>query len=220
MNEAKQTTPQIKKGLYLVVILLLIIAALLFVKDFRRSSGFKTATVLDVPVPLPYFTLLDHNGNEFGRFSIVRKWTFAFFGYTNCPDICPTALVDMNGIYNILTKRSELDNTQFVFVSVDPHRDTAGRMKEYVTYFNKDFIGVTGSEEAIAAISAPLGVAYSRRPAVAGGDYMIDHSASFLLIDPLGRLRAIFIPPHSPEEIAEDFLRIRKKYAEECCIIR
>jgi protein SCO1/2 len=206
---------------FLPFAVVLLIAAILLGRGYKGGlweGGFPTATVLDVPVPLPYFSLSDHNGEEFGRFSLVRRWTFIFFGYTNCPDICPTALVDMNGIYNSLVEKDKLENTQFVFISVDPARDSVAQMEEYVPFFNDDFIGVTGDPEVIASISAPLGVAYTRMPGENDDDYLVDHSASLLLIDPLGRLRAIFLPPHAPEAMAEDFIRIRKKYAEECCI--
>jgi protein SCO1/2 len=210
---------------FLALAVILLIAAVLLGRGFntglfKKETTFPSATVLDVPVPLPHFSLLDHNGEEFGRFSLVRKWTFTFFGYTHCPDICPTALVDMNAIYHSLVEKNKLGNTQFVFVSVDSDRDTVELMKEYVTFFNEDFIGVTGDPETVTSISVPLGVSYIRVPSESDDDYLVDHSASLLLIDPLGRMRAIFLPPHDPEAIADDFRGIRDKYAEECCIIR
>jgi protein SCO1/2 len=221
MKNSNTTSAKILNFLILAAVILL--AGILIGKGsdiglFEKDVNFPTATVLDVPVPLQHFSLLDHNGEEFGRFSLVRKWTFIFFGYTNCPDICPTALIDMNGIYNNLVEKDKLGNTQFIFVSVDPARDTVEQMKEYVPFFNENFIGVTGDPEVIESISAPLGVAYTRMPGKNDDDYLVDHSASLLLIDPLGRLRAIFLPPHAPEAMAEDFIKIRKKYAEECCI--
>src|SRR4030067_861226 len=86
----------------------------------RGADEFPSATVLDVPVPLPDFLLTDSNRKEFSPLNLRRKWTFIFFGYTHCPDVCPTALVDLNNIYHNLLERGDLANTQFVFVSVDP----------------------------------------------------------------------------------------------------
>ena len=190
-----------------------------------EEIDFPSATIHEIPVPLPRFYLVDHNGQQFDQWSLSRKWTFMFFGYTFCPDVCPIALVDLNDVYQKLVEEGEIIekkfnvNTQFVFVTVDPERDTVEEMKEYVYYFNKDFIGVTGKSEAIDSLAGPMGVAYRRVPGEdSEGDYLVDHSASFLLIDPLGRLRATFPPPHDPEQIAEDFLNIRSKYNEECCI--
>jgi protein SCO1/2 len=148
-----------------------------------------------------------------------------FFGYTFCPDVCPIALVDLNNIHNNLVEKGDLIekrfgvNTQVVFVTVDPERDKANELKEYISFFNDDFIGVTGKPEEIDSLAHPMGIAYRRVPGKdPEGEYYIDHSASFLLIDPLGRLRASFPPPHDPNQVAEEFRRIRDKYTEECCI--
>lgn len=191
----------------------------------KEPDKYPSATVLAVPAPLPLFFLTDHNGEEFNQWSFVRKWTLMFFGYTHCPDVCPTALVDMNNIYHNLVENDDLSekeygiSTQFVFVSVDPERDTVEQMKDYVPFFNKDFIGVTGDAESIGKLARPLGVGYMRVPEKDDGDdYLVDHSASLLLIDPLGRLRAIFSPPHDPDQIVEDFRKIRTEFTAECCI--
>ncbi len=196
----------------------------------KKVSGltdeYPVATVLDIPVPLPSFSLNDQNGNEFTQWSLSRKWTFMFFGYTFCPDVCPMALVDLNDVYQDLVEKGDLVeaqfevNTQVVFVSVDPERDGVDMLKEYISHFNENFIAVTGKPEVIDSLARPIGVAYRRAPGTdSEGDYFIDHSASFLLIDPLGRLRATFSPPHDPVHIAEDFRKIRDKYTEECCIV-
>jgi protein SCO1/2 len=190
-----------------------------------KEINTPSATVYEIPVILPRFTLIDHNGEEFNQWSLSRKWTFMFFGYTFCPDVCPVALVDLDDIYNNLVEKGDLAektfniNTEFVFVTVDPARDTVEEMKDYVPYFNEAFIGLTGRQEEIDLLTRPMGVAYMRVPGEdSEGDYLVDHSASLLLIDPLGRLRASFLPPHDPKQIAEDFRNIRTKYTAECCI--
>jgi protein SCO1/2 len=192
--------------------------------NINQEDEFTSATVIEPPVPIFQISLTDHNGQNFRVMRLARKWTFMFFGYTHCPDVCPMALVDLNAVYNNLAEKEDLIfekynvDTQFIFVSVDPQRDTIGELKEYISYFNKDFIALTSEPDMIEKLARPLGVSYMRVPGKdSEGDYYIDHSASFLLIDPLGRLRASFPPPHDPEQIAEDFRRIRNKYTEECC---
>ncbi len=213
-----------------VLIGILLVSGILIGRDLISSPGtekrdFPPAKIYEIPVPLPDFTLTDQDGEDFNQWSFNRKWTFMFFGYTFCPDVCPIGLVDLNDVYNSLVEKGDLVeedfgvDTQVVFVSVDPERDTVDELKEYIGHFNKDFIGITGSPEMIDAIARPMGVAYRRVPGVdADGDYFIDHSASFLLIDPLGRLRASFSPPHDPKQVAEEFREIRDEYTEECCL--
>ncbi|MBI5666301.1 MAG: SCO family protein [Nitrospirae bacterium] len=191
----------------------------------NKADEFPSATVLEVPVPLLQFSLSDHNGNLFTPNNFTGKWTFMFFGYTHCPDVCPTTLVDMNNIYHDLADKNELTekkfgiSTQFIFITVDPERDTVNELKEYVPFFNERFVGLTGDAETIESIARPLGIAYRRVPGKnTSRDYLVDHSASILLIDPLGRMRAVFSPPHAPKTIAADFRNIREKYTEECCI--
>lgn len=204
---------------FVIVVIVLLLWGSWFGKDFKpKEKEFPSATILQVPVPLPSFLLIDHMGKSFTINNLSRKWTFMFFGYTNCPDVCPLALVNFNGLYHNLAKDGDLLNTQFVFISVDPQRDNVANLKEYVTFFNKDFIGVTGKLEMIESLTHPLGVAYRRVPGGTADSYLIDHTASFLLIDPLGRMLATFLPPHNVEQIAEDFRRIRRKYAQDYCI--
>jgi protein SCO1/2 len=220
-----------------IQILLLVIAGILLIglgiwfgkgynpSQVKKADEFPSATVLDVPIPLLQFSLHDHSGNLFTPYNLTRKWTFMFFGYTHCPDVCPTALVDMNNIYHNLGGTDNLTEkkfgigTQFVFITVDPERDTVRDLKEYVPFFNEHFIGLTGDKDMIESIARPLGIAYRRVPGKnTDKDYLVDHSASILLIDPLGRMRAVFSPPHIPKTIASDFINIREKYTEECCI--
>jgi protein SCO1/2 len=213
----------------IIVGLVLLMVGIWFGRGFetgseKADSDYQISRIYDIPVPLSQFTLTDHNGKEFNKWSLNRKWTFMFFGYIFCPDVCPTALVDLNDVYQDLVEKGDLIEKQFrvdtqvVFVTVDPERDTVDELKDYVPHFNKAFIGVTGNPDVIDSIARPMGVAYSTVPGRdSDGDYFIDHSASFMLIDPLGRLRASFPPPHNPEKVTEEFRRIRSEYTEECC---
>lgn len=233
MNDKKKT---LKTGVTSGILRFTVLATVLLLTGIWFGMGlerdpeieeidFPSATIYEIPVNLPHFTLTDHNGKKFNQWSLSRKWTFMFFGYTFCPDICPIALVDLNDIYYNLVEKGELVekkygvNTQVVFVTVDPGRDTVERLKEYMFDFNEDFIGVTGKPEMIDSLARPMGIGYMPVPGKdSEGDYLVDHSSSFMLIDPLGRLRASFSPPHDPEQIVEDFRNIRSEYTAECCI--
>jgi len=218
------------KTIHLIIIGILLLAlGAWFGKGLNTGSSTKEkggdiSIIYEPPVPLPDFTLTDHNGKDFNQWGLSRKWTFIFFGYTFCPDVCPMGLVDLDEVYSDLAAKGDLIekrfrvDTQVLFVSVDPARDTVDALKDYVPYFNKAFIGLTGNLEVIDTLAHPMGVAYRRVPGKdPDGDYYVDHSASFLLIDPLGRLRASFPPPHDPAKVAEEFRRLRDKYTEECC---
>jgi protein SCO1/2 len=182
---------------------------------FFNSLDAKTQ-VLSQAQLLPEFSLTDHHNQAVTLMSFNRKWTFLFFGYTYCPDVCPQALTVLHQVYNNLETANDLDNTQVMFISIDPPRDTVSQLANYVSHFDKAFLGVTGEASQLATLAHSLGVAYLRVPGK-GDNYLIDHSASILLVDPLGRLRASFLPPHVPNIMASDFRRIREHYAEECC---
>ncbi len=128
------------------------------------------------------------------------KWTMVFVGYTFCPDICPTALADLNRIYPELSKVKGLP-LQVVFVSVDPNRDKADKLADYAQYFNPEFKGVTAGHQFLFPFVRELGMVYSLVEEGTEGQYMVDHSASIALINPKGELRAIFRPEFKKGEI-------------------
>jgi protein SCO1/2 len=184
---------------------------------FLKSLDAKTQ-ILSQAYSLPEFSLTDHHNQAVTLMSFNRKWTLVFFGYTYCPDVCPQALTVLHQVYDNLETANDLDNTQVMFISIDPPRDTVAQLANYVSHFDKAFLGVTGDATQLATLAHSLGVAYMRVPESSKGDnYLIDHSASILLVDPLSRLRASFLPPHLPNIMASDFRKIREHYAEECC---
>nr|VFK55169.1 MAG: protein SCO1/2 [Candidatus Kentron sp. TUN] len=166
-------------------------------------------TVLGNPRPVPSFTLMDHHGNSFTQADLQGQWTFLYFGYTSCPDVCPTTLGVLAGTHKILQERSVAMHPKFVFVSVDPGRDTQEQLAHYVPYFNPNFLGATGTEDEILALARSLGVVYRRSyEGDSEKNYLIDHSASVLLVDPKGRVVAVMSPPHDARSIAENFRKI------------
>ena len=169
------------------------------------------ATRFPVARQIPPFELVDHNNQVFNETTLLERWSFLFFGYTHCPDVCPTTLSVLNSVAHRL-QDVEAD-IRFVFVSVDPERDTPEQLAQYVRYFNDGFVGVTGSEQKIGEFTRELGIMHMR---VAAEDnatgYLVDHTASVLLIDPDGRYHAVFSPPLTADVISDDFRKILKAY--------
>jgi protein SCO1/2 len=155
------------------------------------------------------FSLTNHKGETFDNKSLLGHWTFMSFGYTFCPDICPTTLSTFARMHELIQAKKSDQPYQVVFVSVDPERDTLERLGDYVTYFDPSFIGVTGTAEALQQLTMPLGIIYERvETEDSAMGYVMDHSASIILVDPQGRFHAYFSPPHEAEMMADDFIAI------------
>lgn len=168
-----------------------------------------TATLMVLPEPrvIADFALVDNKGQPFSLANLRGHWSLMFFGFTNCPDVCPSALYDLNLVTEQLEKQRDagLPPIQAIFVSVDPERDTPEKLSEYLAYFNPEFIGVTGSQAQLAPLTMQLGVAYEIEEHEPGADhYAVYHSTGFLLIDPDGHLYGVFPAPHDASKIASD----------------
>ena len=137
------------------------------------------------------FTLTDAEGQAFTPDSLSGHWTFLFIGYTYCPDICPTTLADLRSVYPELKKIAP--SSQVVFVSADPQRDDSARLKRYTAFFQPEFKAATGPHNHLFPFVRNLGLVYSMAES-GDKDYLIDHSASIVLIDPQGKLVAVFRP--------------------------
>jgi protein SCO1/2 len=168
------------------------------------------SVILNEPRPLEPFTLLDHDGNALTPQQLKGHWTLLFFGYTHCPDICPTTLAVLKGVAQKLESDPELAaSTRTLFVSVDPKRDTPEQLKQYITYFNPAFVAATGSRNEIDTLTMQVGAVYMFEGDTSRDDYIVNHSATILLIDPQGRFYARFNAPHTASGIADTYRRVR-----------
>lgn len=168
-----------------------------------------SVTLLPEFKPLPEFSLVDYNGEPFTRDSLQGKWHLVFFGYTYCPDICPTTLTRYTQVNNRLQEAPEvLGSTRVLFVSVDPKRDIPERLKEYVQFFNPEFLGATGDPEEIAQLAKAFALFYQVHEPDANGNYLIDHSAAVAIVNPNAELVGYFNAVMDPEVIASDFRRL------------
>lgn len=153
------------------------------------------AIVLDQPRIFSDFELIDHRGETFNIARMQDVWTIVFFGFTHCPDICPTTLAVLNDMYSKM-KDSEKEQLQIVMISLDSERDTVEKLAEYVPYFNEEFIGVTGNKHLIHRLTAEINIAYNK-VSLEGEDYTVDHSTQLVLINPKGHYHGFFRAPHS-----------------------
>ncbi len=172
------------------------------------QPGPEQAVLFQSARPLPGFALVDHAGRPFGPERLRGQWTFLFFGFVNCPDVCPTTLATLAAARKSLADLPEAERPAVTLVSVDPGRDTPDVLARYVTHFDPSFTGVTGSEGAIEALTKALGVAVIVGPADGDGNYSVDHTAAIFLVDPQGRLAALFGGPHEAATIARDYRRV------------
>lgn len=144
------------------------------------------------------FVLIDANGETFSSASLRGRPQAIFFGYTHCPDVCPTALLDISQA--LKTLKAEGDDLAVIFISVDPERDTPEVMKHYVETIDPRFIGLTGQEADIARVAKSFRVFYRQLPGE-GGSYAVDHSAITYLIGRDGRLANGILPGDTQEAI-------------------
>ena len=162
------------------------------------------------PRALQAFELVDQDGKPFDLARVRDHWTLLFFGYTFCPDVCPVTLSALAEAQARLEQDGAGADLQVVFVSLDPERDTPQRLGEYVHFFAPGFLGVTGSEEALGVLNRQLGVIGFKGEKDADGNYLVDHTAAVMLLDPQARLVGIFRTPHQPADIAARVRGIRE----------
>lgn len=155
------------------------------------SETAYTGTVYDPPQVLSDFTLPGSRGGTMSLSDLNGKWSLVFFGYTHCPDFCPTTLAEFKRVKQALNEQAS--EVQFVFISVDGVRDTGTALREYLARFDPDFIGLSGDDETLARIGPEYGLYYARRTDTGSqANYLIDHSTRSYLIDPQGRLRVTY----------------------------
>ena len=149
--------------------------------------------LLETPRNFGEVVLIDHNGKPFTRASLEGNWSLVFFGFTYCPDICPTTMTFLNELM-VGLEGTEVEDTRVVMVSVDPARDTVEQLADYVPYFNPEFTGVTGEFLEIHRFATALNTPFRKVPGQ-GEDYQVDHSANVVLINPKGDYHGFFKAP-------------------------
>ncbi len=170
------------------------------------APALAAGTWLPTPRAVEPFALVDETGAAATLETLRGQPTLLFFGFTHCPDVCPTTLA----LVAAARRKANVRGLRVVLVSVDPERDTPERLAAYVRAFDADFRALTGSAAEINRLARRLGVAAMRVP-LPGGDYTIDHSAALLWLDRDARLAAIFTPPLTLESLAADLATLQAR---------
>lgn len=178
-----------------------------------RENG---AIVFEKPRIFGKVDLIDQDGNPFDSVRLEGKWTIMLFGFTFCPDICPTALADLNRMVSSNGENplsaEELADLQIVMVSVDPERDTPEVLNNYVKFFNEDFVGVTGNPHFIRKLAAELNIAYNKVPMEGEGEYTVDHSGNLVIINPRGHYHGFFRHPQDSMQMRYTWRSMRASF--------
>ena len=190
--------------LILVAALAAAVGLWLGMRVLAPAPGPSLSFVVLYPAPreLPAFQLDRSDGGKLTLEDWKGRWTVVFFGYTNCPDVCPTTLSDFKQVWKRLPAATK-QRMRFDFVSVDPQRDTPAQRARYVGFFDPDFVAASGDDEQLTRITHALGLVYARGEPK-DGTYDVDHSASAVLIDPQGRQAGVLRPPFDAAKIAAD----------------
>ncbi len=157
------------------------------------------------PPALQAFALTDAEGRRFDAERLRGRWTLLFFGFTHCPDVCPTTLAELAAAQTTLRTHPRYgERGRIAFVSVDPERDDAAALRAYADYFAPDIIAATAPEDELRRLTRALGALFMKVPQ-GGGEYTMDHSAGIFFISPDLHLVSVLTPPHSRDQIIERF---------------
>jgi protein SCO1/2 len=162
----------------------------------------ESATVLNQPRLITPFNLIVDDNKMFTLDNLKGHWSLIFFGFTNCPDLCPTSLSILAKAYEQMQADKLNPMPQVIFISVDPERDSPERIATYLKNFNPNFLGATGDKADLDQLTQELSVIYAK--VIEEDHYMIDHSGTIVIINPEGQFYGVFTLPHDANEISKD----------------
>ncbi len=193
--------------LFIGIAIVAILAGALFAQFMRGPDqpivNLSNGTILPGGREVPDFQLVSSSNTPFTRAQLAGHWSVLFFGFTNCPDICPTTLSTLAQVEKALLDLPATQRPQMVFVSVDPKRDTPAQVDSYIKFFGPDFVGLTGETSQVEQFTRAMGVPVQIND-TGNGAYTVDHAATLFLLDPQARLTAVFSPPHQVSTLAGD----------------
>ena len=179
--------------------LIVLVSGTLLVLAYRDGPGGAAGTLLASAVGGP-FNLVDQNGKPFTDADLKGKWHLVFFGYTHCPDVCPTTLNQLSLMLDQL--KAKRDRVEIVFITVDPERDTPEILKSYMSSFDAPIKALSGTPDQVAGAAKAFRVYSAKRPR-SDGSYDMDHSAAIFVMDPKGRFAGALTPDMTAETMAE-----------------
>ncbi len=171
---------------------------------------FEQLVILPTPKTLGPVNFTDHNNEAFTAQNFANKWTILFFAFTNCPDICPSTLHTMKTVKQDLVKAGVWSQFQLAMVTVDPARDSTERLKQYVPFFDTEFIGLRADEQYTSEFAKSVGILFFKGETLENGGYDVDHGAALILINPQGEFAGAFNAPHTQNVLTADFIKLGK----------
>lgn len=172
----------------------------------REQLSKSGVFLFDSPRSLPEVDMLAAAGGSWGKQDLVGQWDLLFFGYTFCPDICPTTMADLKQLVDKLPEASA-EQLRVTMVSVDPNRDTPEQMQQYLGFFKAGFHGATGEPEELAKLARALSIAYIE-PDTSTENYLVDHSGQVVIVNPEGQYVGFLRPPLNSQELSQWLPRI------------
>ena len=209
-----------------IVLVMFVISVLrvpqLSVEEMRSKGVF----LLPTPRDIAEFKLTDHTGKTFDRSSINGRWSFVFFGFVSCPDVCPTSMSVLGTVDRQLQASDPQLAEQFqgILVSVDPERDSTENLARYATAFSPRFLGVTGPREDLVGLTTQVNVAFAKVPLdepappgsasadIAADAYTVDHTGNIVIINPRGHYHGFIKLPHDSETIRLTFQTLASQF--------
>lgn len=195
-------------GIGLVALAMVALAVVWVVRAFPQLYTFHGAQ-FDPPRPIADFTLINQDGQSVRLSDYRGRLVLLFFGYTHCPDVCPTTLARLNQVMRALG--DEAKAVQVLFVSVDPERDTPAVLKQFLSHFNPAFTGLTGQAEEVRAVTQAFGVYVQKEEVGSAAGYLVTHTARIYAIDPDGRLVLTFHPEMETQDVIADLKYLLKE---------
>lgn len=204
---------KLSKQFYILIVILAGLILGLYISHGvfnKKNQSPTTASILFTPPQsIADFSLVDSKGSPFNKNSLWGHWTLLSFGFTSCPEVCRITMNALAKTYDILLKQKQNPMPQVVFISIFPKTDTLAKIGDYAQSFNLDFQAATGAQPEIDKLLSSLNVLYIKaRPNIVSKEDTIEVGRAILLMDPSGKLVAIFSMPHDPMAIARDFQMI------------
>ena len=175
----------------------------------EKEPILETGKAYKKPLDIIEFELKNQGDQLYSKNDLKNQWTILFFGYTNCPDVCPTTIFKLGQIKQQISKELPNVNLQILFITLDPERDSTERLREYLGFFNASMIGLTGDISKIVELTSNLSVFFQRINKEDGYDF--NHTASIFLMNPNAQLKASFSPASSIDMLNEDIQTVIKK---------
>ncbi len=207
--------PERASGRVLWMVLVALVAVLAGVivarPMFSPAPEYRAASMYPQARPIEAFALQDADGHPFTEADLQGRLSLIFFGFTNCPDVCPDTLGQLASAVERLELMRVEEPPQVVFVSVDPERDGGQAMRDYVEWFDEDFRAVTGDDEALETVTRQLGALYIRQEPDESGFYSVDHSGMVVIVDAQGRMIGRFAQPIDTEAMIADLFDLVRR---------